>query len=113
MCDALSRNEPKEFVTLLANCLSHGRRNFVDVAESFPEECRHVIELLAKVYKNDANGKRKKDDAQERLTYHKTQSGPLMEELRYMDEAQFDEKRSSRTQDWARPSPICSSTGSP
>ena len=27
------------------------------MAESFPEECRHVIELLAKVYKNDATTK--------------------------------------------------------
>jgi len=57
MADALSRNAPKEFVTALANCLSHARRNFVDVAEGFPEECRHVIELLAKVYEYDASTK--------------------------------------------------------
>ena len=37
MCDALSRNTSKEFETILANCLAHARRNFVDVAESFPE----------------------------------------------------------------------------
>lgn len=30
MCDALSRNVPKDFVTLLANCLAHGRRKFVE-----------------------------------------------------------------------------------
>ena len=60
MCDALSRNEPKEFATFLANCLAHARRNFVDVAESFPEECRHVIELFAKVYEHDAKAKKRR-----------------------------------------------------
>jgi hypothetical protein len=39
MCDALSRNVPKDFETLLSNCLSHGRRRFVDVYDNFPDEC--------------------------------------------------------------------------
>ena len=91
MCDALSRNVPREFATLLANCLSHGRRNFIDVAESFPEECRHVIELLAKVYEHDARTKEMSPG--ERLTYHKARSGPLMEDLREWMTMQFDEKR--------------------
>ena len=38
MCDALSRNLPKDFKTVLANCLSHGRRRFVDVYDNFPDE---------------------------------------------------------------------------
>jgi transposase len=91
MCDALSRNVPKEFTTLLANCLSHGRRNFVDVAESFPEECRYVIEVLAKVYAHDARTKEMSPG--ERLEYHKTRSGPLMEDLREWMTARFDERR--------------------
>ena len=49
MCDALSRNEPKEFQTLLCHCLLHARRNFIDVGESFPEACRHVLESLREV----------------------------------------------------------------
>jgi len=53
MCDALSRNEPKEFHTLLCHCLLHGRRQFVDVVENFPEECRKVIESLREVYRFD------------------------------------------------------------
>jgi hypothetical protein len=39
MCDALSRNVPKlpaGVEILLANCLAHGRRQFVDVAENPP-----------------------------------------------------------------------------
>jgi transposase len=93
MCDALSRNIPKELATIMANCLSHGRRNFVDVAESFPEECRQVIELLAKVYKNDATAKEEKMTPAERLTYHQAHSGPLMEDLRVWMRGQFDEKK--------------------
>ena len=56
MCDALSRNAPKlaGVETLLANCLAHGRRQFVEVAENFPEECRYVLETLGDVYHHDA-----------------------------------------------------------
>jgi transposase len=53
MCDALSRNVPRlanGVEILLANCLAHGRRQFVDVAGSFPEECRYVLEMLGRVY---------------------------------------------------------------
>lgn len=57
MCDALSWNAPKlpEGVELLvANCLAHGRRQIVDVAENFPAECRYVLEQLGEVYRIDA-----------------------------------------------------------
>ena len=43
MCDALSRNTLKlssGVEMLLANCLAHGRRQFVEVAPSFPDQCR-------------------------------------------------------------------------
>ena len=56
MCDALSRNLPGELQTILAHCLAHGRRRFVEVADRFPEECRYVLESLAVVYRNDAVG---------------------------------------------------------
>jgi transposase len=53
MCDALSRNIPKGLETILAHCLSHARRKFVDVVCYFPDECRYLIEALAKVYHYD------------------------------------------------------------
>jgi hypothetical protein len=34
MCDALSRNQPKDFKVILANCMAHARRQFVEVAPS-------------------------------------------------------------------------------
>jgi transposase len=52
MCDALSRNMPAELRTIVANCLAHARRQFVEVVERFPEECRHVLESFAVVYHN-------------------------------------------------------------
>ena len=53
MCDALNQNYPKEFSTIIVNCLSHGRRKFVELIDSYPQECRFVIETLAKVYRYD------------------------------------------------------------
>jgi len=81
MCDALARNAPAELQTILANCLAHGRRQFVDVANRFPGECRHVLESLAVVYRNDALARKQKMSKQDRLLYHQAQSGPVMEEL--------------------------------
>jgi transposase len=93
MCDALSRNLPKELKTILANCLVHGRRNFVDLLDSFPEQCRYVIELLAEVYKNDQVTKEQKLSPDERLLYHQTHSKPLMDELEKWLYVQFEEKK--------------------
>jgi transposase len=93
MCDALSRNVPKQFETIVCNCLSHARRKFVDILWNFPEECRHVLEILAKVYRNDEIAKEKKMPPDERLQFHQTESGPLMETLKNWIHEQFDEKK--------------------
>jgi transposase len=81
MCDPLSRNLPKELATIVANCLAHGRRQFVDVAASFPEPCRRVLEDLAVVYKNDKLARQGKLSPEERLRFHQVESGPTMENL--------------------------------
>jgi transposase len=92
MCDALSRNMPAGLKTLLANCLAHGRRKFVDVAECFPEECRQVLELLAVVYHNDAIAKQRNLSPAERLLFHQADSGPVMEKLQAWLQRQFDQR---------------------
>ena len=81
MCDGLDRNLPQQLVTILANCLSHGRRHFVDVAENFPDECRHVLEELANIFHNDAHCRKHKLSDDERLAFHQEHSGPVMAEL--------------------------------
>jgi hypothetical protein len=93
MCDALSRNMPAELATIVANCLAHGRRQFVDVIDRFPEECRHVLEALSVVYRNDALAHQRKLSPQVRLEFHQAESGPTMEELRIWLVRQFDERR--------------------
>lgn len=93
MCDALSRNLPKSFQTVLANCMSHARRHFVDVAASFPEEVRHVIETLGKVYRNDEIAQERNLSAAERLAFHQAESGPLMEGLRQWLSEQLEQKK--------------------
>jgi transposase len=93
MCDALSRNVPKEFETLLANCLAHARRNFVDLVPSFPEECWFVIEALAKVYHHDKIAKEQGLSADQRLRFHQDQSGSVMEGLKEWLLKQLNERR--------------------
>jgi hypothetical protein len=66
MCDALSRNTSGEFETIVAHCLAHGRRQFVEVADNFPGECRHVLETLRDVYRNDALARPRAEDVRGR-----------------------------------------------
>ena len=92
MCDALSRNLPAELQTIVAHCLAHGRRRFVDVADRFPKECRHVLESLAAVYRNDAIARERKLSAAARRHFHQLESGPVMEELHVWLGRQFEDR---------------------
>lgn len=92
MSDALSSNYSKEFATILANCLSHGRRMFVDVMEHFPEPCAYVIETLGKVYAFDAKTLELKMSSEQRLQYHRTHSAKPMEELKQWMQARLDQR---------------------
>jgi transposase len=82
MCDALTRNLPGELKTIVAHCLAHGRRRFVEVADRFPEQCRYVLESLAVIYRNDAIARDRKLSPSARRHFHQAESGPVMEELR-------------------------------
>jgi len=93
MCDALSRNTSEMFKSILANCLAHGRRKFVEVALNFPEQCRYVIETLAEVYENDEIAKVQNMTADERLHFHQSKSSPLMEDLKTWLNDQLDQKK--------------------
>ena len=95
MCDALSRNRPKlEGVeTLMANCLAHGRRQVVEVVDSFPDECRYVLEALRGVYHHDALAREQELSPEVRLRFHQEHSGPLMKGLHDWMEAQLAEHK--------------------
>ena len=93
MCDALSRNLPGELRTILAHCLAHARRRFVDVYDRFPEPCRHLLESLAVVYRNDAVARERQLSPEARLRFHQEASGPTMQELHDWLTRQLGEKR--------------------
>ncbi|MGH9323589.1 MAG: IS66 family transposase, partial [Vicinamibacteria bacterium] len=95
-CDALAQNVPKEFETILSNCLVHARRNFVKVIESFPEECRFVLETLAVVFRNDALARQRGLSAAERLEFHRSESMRPMATLRLWMQRELKEKRVER-----------------
>jgi transposase len=96
MCDALSRNTPKltnGVKILLANCIAHGRRQFIEVAASFPQACGYVLESLGMVYGNDALAREQNLDTDARLRFHQQYSGPLMEQLHGWLNEQITEAR--------------------
>jgi transposase len=92
MCDALPRNLPGELEVILANCLTHGRRYWVQAAANFPEECRYILEILGKVYHNDAIAREQAMTPDQRLKFHQTESTPLMDEMKRWLDKQVDEK---------------------
>jgi transposase len=92
MCDALSRNFPSELRTILAHCLAHARRQFVDVYDRFPEPCRYLLESLAVVYHNDAIAREQSLSPEARLRFHQEKSRPTMDQLHAWLTRQLDEK---------------------
>jgi len=92
MCDALSRNVSGDFETIVANCMSHARRSYVDVVENFPQECRFVLETLGTVFKNDATARKEGMSPQERLEFHRKESMRAMVELRHWMWTQFRDR---------------------
>jgi transposase len=87
----VARNLPKPFAVILGHCLAHGRRRFVEVTPNFPDECQHVLEALAAVYRHDAQAREQGLGPEERLRFHQAHSGPVMAELQNWLTAQLAE----------------------
>jgi transposase len=92
MCDGISANTVGDFETILANCNSHARRKFVEIADDFIKETRRILDVFKQVYKNDDDTKKQQMSAQERLEYHIENSKPLLDDLKKWFEKQFEEK---------------------
>jgi hypothetical protein len=92
MCDGLSRNLPGELQTIVANCLTHSRRRFVDVFDRFGNECEYVLQALKVVYRTDAEARRKGLSPAQRLQLHRSKSQQTMTQLHDWLQRQFDEK---------------------
>ena len=80
--DGLDYNKPGDIQVITGKCLTHGRRQFVDIISSFPEQCRHVIAMIGEVYRVDALAKERKLSHEDRLLLHQEKSGPVMNSLR-------------------------------
>jgi hypothetical protein len=89
MADAESKNWTGEFEQVVAKCLAHGRRQFIDLEAAFPVECKRVLDDLAEVYRIDAETRTMTPE--QRLAYHQERSGPIMESLREWIERQLAE----------------------
>ncbi len=93
MCDGLSRNAPKGFGTIESNCMGHGRRKFVEVVDSFPQECRFVLESLRQVYRHDAIARKEDMEPERRLHFHQDHSAEIMEALKCWMNEQLAHKK--------------------
>ncbi len=91
MSDALSANNAVGHETIRGSCNTHARRNFVEVADAFPDEVRYVLEELRIVYANDDDAKRDQMSDQVRLDYHQERSGPVMKRLKEWLDQQIDD----------------------
>jgi hypothetical protein len=65
----------------------------VDVIESFPEECRMVIESLREIFRVEALAKERKLSDAERLVFHQEQSQPVMDRLHQWMKEQTGQKK--------------------
>jgi len=90
MSDALACNFAHEFETIVCKCLTHGRRKVVEVVEQFPQPCRYVIEVLAKVYAVDAHCRHEAMSAELRLIHHQAHSAEPLQALQRWMTAQFE-----------------------
>jgi hypothetical protein len=93
MSDVLSPNAPKSIKLVVAHCLAHGRRQFVQITPNFPEQCRHVLEALGDVYHQDRLARERGLSRVERLHFHQQHSQPVMKDLHQWLEAQLKENK--------------------
>jgi transposase len=91
MGDALASNWSGKQEAIVSKCLAHARRKFIEIEESFPQECGRVLDAIGEVYGREAETAAM--NADERLIYHKQHSRPVLEELHEWIDKQFTEAK--------------------
>jgi transposase len=89
--DALAANGSHSAPVITVKCLAHARRQFTDIEEAFPEECRQVREALATVYHYEAETTGMTPE--QRLAHHQLHSAPVLERLQNWIKTQFEQRR--------------------
>jgi hypothetical protein len=92
MSDALPSNAADETTLIRCHCLAHGRRQFSDLEDVFPQECQVVLEALKQVFDHDEHARNAQLSAEARLAYHQAYSGPIMDALKQW----LDQQRAER-----------------
>jgi transposase len=90
MSDALPSNTSVEKNVISGYCLTHARRKVYELMEDYPGECGVVLDAVSKVYEYEAEAEGMSVD--ERLAYHQSRSGPVMEELKEWIDKQFADR---------------------
>ncbi|MDQ3256454.1 MAG: IS66 family transposase [Acidobacteriota bacterium] len=90
MSDALAANWTGEFERIVAKCLAHARRQFVDIEPAFPRECARVLDSIGAVYGFDAQTRAMSDE--QRLLFHQQQSAAVLAGLRQWLDEQIRER---------------------
>ena len=67
MSDALASNTADEAALMRCHCLAHGRRQFTELEEVFPDECMVVIEALRQVCEHEEEARVQHLSAEVRL----------------------------------------------
>ena len=80
--DALASNAAAEQTLIRCHGLAHGQRKFRERDEAFPGESAVVTQVLRQVFEHEEEARVRQLSAVERLTYHQTWSGPLLEGLK-------------------------------
>lgn len=88
MSDASSRNSPSSLPARLLYCLVHARANFKKIEGNNTTQCRHVIDIISKIY--DVEDQTASMTKEQRLLHHQQYSLPLMESLRDTFTEQLD-----------------------
>jgi len=83
MSDALSSNRPSVgYKVEHCLCNSHGRRQFAEVLNQFPEEVEQVLKWYGEIWRHDDEATKLVLNAEQRLAWHKKLSLPVMEQIR-------------------------------
>jgi transposase len=82
MSDALASNMSHEMQTIICNCLTHCRRNFVAVYEEDPQKISYIISLFAKIYHADKIACVKGFTGTKRLEYLQSKCMKVMMKMR-------------------------------
>ena len=76
---------------IVAKCLAHARRYFIEIDQAFPEHCERVLTDIATVYQHDRATQGL--DPEARRAYHQEHSRPVLDRLRAWIDEQFEQRQ--------------------